>query len=313
MGMRLFILLWLLLAPGLSSAASRTECLRVWSLLVTEPTESGPQGAGLSAEAKLRIREIYGRPGINDREATRLAVKAYFEDRLAKLPPEVRARFREVRQRYDDKHPTGSHYSAETKEMVLKLPDLFKGSMLEGYLSVHELEHALQDALITELMGPKAYSGMAKQAEYRFLEEAGAMHAEWDFLSAIPAHKRAELVREIKASKELNAIEKEVFARSFTNAGKTLPEYLENEWSNGRYSFEALRADQKAMEAAQNLADVFNLSIRLAAASVVVSPFYCAYLAYHPEKAAESQYFELVCRKIVSAQALEAVDKIKRP
>lgn len=119
------------------------------------------------------------------------------------------------------------------------LPRRLRHSILYHYLKFHELEHCRQscaffegtDHEMSELIAPTHFWA-------RFEREKSAMSMEWFFLHHMPVWARESLARDL-ASITVRDAWIEFAERALANAHLPLADFLQSQWSAGRYSWQA--------------------------------------------------------------------------
>ena len=137
--------------------------------------------------------------------------------------------------------------------LSLKLPIRLEDTYLEYSLIAHEVEHAVKQILAKrEKISPDMYvHAISKDHHERvnFLDEMGAMSAEWLYLSAIPKSEIVILRRKLDTIiKQLGPNEVSLLNTMLDAGNNKLEDYLKLNWKNGRYNFKDMKQERIDIE-----------------------------------------------------------------
>lgn len=168
-------------------------------------------------------------------------------------------------------------FETENKKghVSVRIPSQLKNSFLEYSIIAHELEHAIKQILSKQInVNYEMYKTAQSKNEYErlnFLDEMGAMSAEWLYLSVIPKKEIEYLKKVVKQIKdEIPAGEKRLLETALSAPKKTLREYLDMNWNRERYNYWKIKQERTDRDLNDRMSSNMNetyLLLQLAALS----------------------------------------------
>lgn len=274
--MRAWLLLLLLTTPAVHARDKGLICTAVLESLEL-PTDFTSR---LEANDIAALEKLFLDPSVSPEALPEAAFNIYIDARLRTLPEHEAAEVRRVlaervfirrskpeltakkvanKEReffFPDKNTGGlgdGQYGSD-KDPSIRLYETegYEKSLITFHTLSHEVEHMIQD-LALERQGIKGYQpGIWRKlfdgasVDYqRFIEERQAMVAEWEFAHAIPESVRLDLVKRIKADRNIHETQKEDAIRWLENASLDFKSYIEKEHAVGRYTMASLARHRK--------------------------------------------------------------------
>jgi len=200
---------------------------------------------------RAAIENISSDRQTSDNEKSAAIFELYIDRRLSLLPPGASERVREtlakrVSVSTNDSVITGS-YTVPTKRVRLWLPKPFEGGPVHYFLLTHEIEHAIQGEMLVENgIGFIRYSGShaIHYGSTMFESERGSMIAEFLYLQSLPVEVRQRAAEQLSTLSQLDKRDRERETRNLLSKATTSADYLEQEWSAGRYRHDELKTQQ---------------------------------------------------------------------
>lgn len=257
----------------------------------------------LDEEQRIKIREAFGT--LSSHQAAILAFTMYVDARLAKLPPRIASTARKIlaNQKYGRAE---SRYLPLSREIENDTPDRYRNSIIDFSGQVHELEHVIQHHLVESSLGPSAYD--VRGEVMFFLEELGAMSAEWDYLHSIPHEERERLALLIEKDKRMSKVEKNFALRTLRSASLSRAGYLLNEWKVGRYSRAAIKKLYKEESPSFSLFIPSILGFLGAGFSVAAVLITCENMREANTLDIQSTFYKSVCRNLLHRDAIHSYE-----
>lgn len=207
----------------------------------------------LSSIDKHAIEEIFQGQHLDDRERARQVFDIVLSSRLSLLDSEDAAQIRkilETKVSLKTGNMIDGQYNRLLKTIKVKIPSHLRGTAIEYFLLMHELEHAIQDYLrLKKFNNPSFiqdfFRTILQLGSESFQTEKGAMIAEWKYLHSLPNEAKKELIRQIKEDPKLWGWEKKFLVISLQASRKeTADKYLFDQWEHlGRYREDNLRRE----------------------------------------------------------------------
>jgi hypothetical protein len=148
--------------------------------------------------------------------------------------------------KFESNSVINGNYDPMSKMIELVHPAHYREGIMEYSVLVHEMEHALQDIMLS-----KSYPNEGTMRYLirffkdfksdRFYGEFGAMLAEWQYLRLIPSKTRNEMIENISKDSNLTQETKDLMIRNLKNADKNSSLYILSQWEAGRYSKDEIK------------------------------------------------------------------------
>lgn len=219
-----------------------------------------------------RLEKIFSSPGLTHKQMAKAAFEVWIDARLRRVPRKlrqiIRQRLTEGLEKLEARLDRSDDEISRLNEQDELAGGLFDGEALDsgvrvwtlpeydeafGYYHVlaHELEHLVQYAYEERLVKVRVGVGWVETVfrghlvdKIEYLREKQAMTAEWEFAAAIPKSLRDVECRQLEADSRIHSDQKEVGLRWLRGGDLELTAYLDQEYSNNRYTLEVIRADR---------------------------------------------------------------------
>ncbi|MBP9680472.1 MAG: hypothetical protein KBD76_03620 [Bacteriovorax sp.] len=209
-------------------------------------------------EDKKRVKELYEKG--DEKEAAKLNYQLNMERLVEQFPPEVRANLKKLLSSdyriIDSEDLDGAFVYSSTKPngyMRIELPAKFHGTELEYMIKTHETHHAV----MYYLKGPENLTKLNLKVNLvndldflikeRFLDEAGAMAREWQYLDHVPKDRveklLAEVVNDPKSSQSLKD-----FSQQALVSDKSASSHVIQQHKKERYGKKEIKKQMQDLE-----------------------------------------------------------------
>jgi hypothetical protein len=278
------------------------------------------QGMLISDEERSEIEKIFRDP------EKRLFAAGYvfdllMEKRLALLPSQDADKIREIIQKAKVKPSsrlrkwlilsprlTGS-YELKSQSVTILRPESYRGSIVEFFMKTHEIEHAIQGLVVAKAIGKSSLNYFERlltlfDSKLLFIEEAGAMQAEWQYLQTIPLEIKRSISEEIRKNPRISKSDRAVISRILLSDEETADQHLQIQRKAGRYTLaDAQRASHKEI---RTKLGVMGVSIVTPFVAVARLESYCHKLLDQSIMLPDSQFYQKVCSRFQSVQKQQA-------
>lgn len=197
-------------------------------------------------------------------------------------------------------------------------PQPWRGSVLEMVTKVHEVEHAIQYQAMAKVLkeylaagGNRSRLTREEEDELRFLTEAFAMEAEWNYTSGLPQSVREATLAQLRTDTALHPRIRQHFIRTFENAGASLPAYISGEHAAGRYSRDYFDAFTKSVRAIERNGRLNRIMIAMGfsatggAISGTAIQDYCYRYQASPHFNPNNTFYREICRLLPDVRETE--------
>lgn len=190
------------------------------------------------------IRRITDAPTRAERRGRlKIAYRYFFERQIRGLKPELQNWLRALKVSRSAKSTLFAQFflNDDEERIDIQVPQKLLFSVLDYSFLVHEFEHAIQMLSIVDdyREGRVPYLRGLQSSHYVFLQEDGAMAAEWEWLHSLSPAARADCEEDL-AARGLTE-----FQNWLVDAAKPLREYLRLQRQRGRYSLDHVLALQR--------------------------------------------------------------------
>lgn len=313
---------WIALAMGGSQSAYavKNNCAdQIKEALITLHPDTA--GTLITSQEREQIEAIF-----NDPEKRPSAAKRVFEllmaKRLALLPPEDAAQIKKIIESAESAKVVNAskvegRYLQTFRTLIISLPETYHGSIVEFFIKTHEIEHAIQGLAAARKLGKKSVGYFQNllngfDAQIKFLEEAGAMQAEWQYLQAIPAQVKQKIADDIAQNPQIKEHEKNFLIRVLEGDPWTASDHTEIEWMAGRYTMGEIENEIQLKKmtyanrarAARTAATIgaFGAISTSDITSVAILEHYCEDLIKNSPTPPSGAFYQNVCTKLSSAK-----------
>lgn len=189
---------------------------------------------------KETVRVAYSK---NRLDAPIVNFETHLKSMIADLPPEQAKAVEDIVENSYEIIPSRDGAIRGTflyrdKKIRIILPEELIGTDVEYFIKIHETYHVLNN--ISSMQGlSKTTKVILKKVKdkikHRYLEEAGAMAQEWQYLNTIPSNVKIKILKEIEEHVS-NKHDREFLTRIFTSNAQNPAEHILAEQAAGRYS-----------------------------------------------------------------------------
>jgi hypothetical protein len=228
------VLLFHLVAAALafSANARALACIDPFSSPAEKPLHL-TEGGVLSEHEQRRADEILASGAPGNERWTEVA-NMYLDARLRLFPIEERDSIRRVLTKFRPQFAGISEWEASTKGMIY--PRAYAETPLPYVIMVHEWEHMIRSYARS---GGRDFNAGSMHAKFNpaamYIEEAGAIRAEWElarFISPTEAVHLIRITRELTANVKINSVVETIV----TSRDLDRQDYLKATRASGRYS-----------------------------------------------------------------------------
>ncbi len=214
----------------------------------------------LEGTEQREVKKVWQNQHISEAEKLSQTFEIYLTARLRGLPPSVEAHVKRLLAKptlaSEEKADLSGMYEAEGFSIGVAKLQGGDRELVRFLILAHEVEHAIQDALIDREKASAAIDEDSALSEKmselltqkwdraRFLMEKSAMLAEREYLTLIPGiEKRLGKILETPDFKQMDETSQEMLHAIHAGLKKQSPlDYLKENWKIHRYSLPAIRA-----------------------------------------------------------------------
>lgn len=249
---------YLFVSFGNVEAFVKSSCLAY----LVQISETRPAYIGINEIRK--IGRIVRSRSLNDEEKAARVYQIYVSARLQDLNdeerPAVLKSLRNIEARYKGSVLNGQVRGEAEPEMLARIPESLRHSILMYAMILHEFEHVIQkvkknveECRATAAVGfhdddslefiPELPFRLAVRE--RYLWELGAMKAEWEYFNIFSGDMRARAIEKIQSDPNLAGTLDDI--RMLMNAGMSVDDYLEAEHQAGRHNMKEVKQTIKKL------------------------------------------------------------------
>ncbi|MFL5815915.1 MAG: hypothetical protein ACJ763_20270 [Bdellovibrionia bacterium] len=295
--------------PEAANAARKSCADQIKEALIA--LSPATQGTLITEKEKEQIQSIFEDPQKRSTAAS-YVFDLLMEKRLALLPPKDAEQIKSVIQsaKLNESSGVDGAYSFRFRSIDISLPKSYHGSMVEFFIKTHEVEHAIQDRMEAGKLGKESFGYFRRllnqlNSQTRFLEEAGAMQAEWQYLQALPSRAKQEMADDVLQNPQLSENEKDFLIRIFAGDAWTASDHTEIEWRAGRYSLSEIERQVRFEKLGFSTIAVGVTSVTHLAAFTMIESI-CENTIKKSTTLPTGPFYEKVCTRQSNVQKLQA-------
>jgi len=302
------VLVVLVHSKGANAALPSQKCV----ISVLEETLLEIKKSFIDQHSREMIGDIFSNSTLTKNEKARKAFELVLAKRLSLIPKDdaqiIWSTFQNLKTTYSKDTIDGYYLMFGRGHLAVTIPEQYSGTAIEYFTIAHELEHGVQHYRLKGRVGTlkRLIQEIIHPINTRFLQEEGAMRAEWAFLQSIPQSERKKMITEVMQDAVIKPESKKFLLRTFSNADSDADIYIQIERKAGRYSKKNIAAFAVPASAAIGATSTLMGMI----ATLTITSGICIEMIGENGTIPETSFFKDVCLKL--APVRRAIDERKR-